>query len=490
MLPDENINRVTQNLKHLQASHLVQRTTQNLYYVRPPDDSRALEPLRPPVDDDWDRRALLLRAASYFGLRRRPEAEVKGLADLTAEFAEIGLLIQAEEFEAAFRAVENVDDYLENWGCRWILRRHREQLSGLLRDELYELVNLQALGDIALHTDDLATAESYYRQAISYLEVCNWLDVRKMLYVSLGAVLQRRDDMARAEDKYREALAIAREHGENYAEIVPLAGLADCHRHRGELDDAVARLEAAMELAEAQVRDEPNRASRRQLAEIMVKLGKRYTELGEFERAETVLAKADVHANQIDSWVTRCLHLDAAANLKLSQHRLREARELGQNGLELALSLGRAPLRRQVCTTLAMCSLLEDELDEAAQHLRSATRDRLPGHALRTLALNGVLEHRQNHRWPAQRLFRQLRLEAAERSRRDHLDFGALDMEGLARCGEHVGRGEQPLDAAIAVFRQARRVTRAPGITGQMVQLLTLFHDTRLQPAIAAVIGT
>lgn len=489
MLPGEGVKQIKQSLKHLQASHLVRRATGNLYYVQPPDDTRALDSIPPFVDDEWDRRGLLLRAASYFALRRRPEDEVSGLGDLAAEFAEIDLLLQAEEFEAAFRAVENVDDYLDNWGCRWVLRRQREQLSGLLRDELSELVNLQALGDIALQRDDLAVAESFYRQAVSYLESCNWPDIRKKLYVALGAVLQRRDEMAKAEGYYSDALAIAREHGEVEAEIVPLANLAECHRHWGQLDEAVDCLKDAVELARAQVKSAPSRDTRRRLAEIMLKLGRRYAELGDFERAGTVLDEAGAHAREIDSWVTRCQHLDALANLKLWQHQTRQAREIGQSGLELALELGRIPLQRQVYTTLAICSLVDDDMDEAMEHIRLAARGRLPGHALITLALNGVLEYRRGSLWSAQRLFRQLRLEAAERSRRDERDFGALDMEGFARCGEHLGRAAPPLEAAIDVFHRARRVTRAPGITRQMVQLLTLFNDARLQPAITAAAG-
>jgi tetratricopeptide (TPR) repeat protein len=490
MLPGVGVKQIKQCLKHLQASHLVRRTAGNLYYVQPPDDTRALDSIQPFVDDDeWDRRSLLLRAASYFALRRRPEDDVKGLGDLAAEFAEIDLLLQAEEFEAAFRAVESVDDYLDNWGCRWVLRRQREQLCGLLRDEMSELINLQALGDIALQRDDLAVAESFYRQAFSYLEWCNWANVRKKLYVSLGAVLQRRDEMAKAEECYSNALAIAREHDEVEAKIVPLANLADCYRHWGRLEEAVDCLGDAAELTRARVRSAPTRDAIRRLAEIMLKLGIRYAELGDLDRAETVLHEAGAHATEIDSWVTRCQYLDAMANLKLWQHQTRQAREIGQSGLKLALALGRVPLQRQVYTTLATCSLLDDDLDEAVEHIRLAARGRLPGHALITLALNGVLEYRRGHLSPAQRLFRQLRLEAAERSRRDKRDFGALDMEGFARCGEHLGRAAPPLDAAIDVFHRARRVTRAPGITGQMVQLLTLFNDARLHPAIMAAAG-
>ncbi|MFL6120837.1 tetratricopeptide repeat protein [Actinophytocola sp.] len=489
MLPGEGVKQVQQSLRHLQASHLVRRTTEDLYYVQPPDDTRALQSIQPSADDEWDQRSLLLRAASYFALRRRTEGEVKRLSDLTAEFTEIDLLLQGGEFETAFRAIESVDDYLDNWGCRWLLRRQREQICGLLRDEMHELVNLLALGDIALREDDLAVAESCYRQAFSYLEVCNRVDYRQKLDVALGAVLQRRDEMAKAEDYYRKALAIAREHGVVEAEIVPLANLADCHRHWGQLDEAVRCLEGAAELARGQVTSAPGRDTRRRLAEIMLRLGSRYAEVGDFDRAETVLEEAGAHATEIDSWVTQCQYLDAMANLKLWQYQTRQAREIGKRGLELALELGRVPLQRQVYTTVAICSLIENDVDEAVEHIRLAARGRLPGHALTTLALNAVLEHRRGFPWSAQRLFRQLRLEAAERSRQDQRDFGALDMEGFARCGEHLGGIAPRLDAAIDVLHRARRVTRAPGITRQMVQLLTLFNDARLQPAIAAVVG-
>ncbi|WP_410674112.1 TIR domain-containing protein [Amycolatopsis sp. cmx-4-68] len=489
MLPSEGAKQVEQNLKHLQARHLVRRTANKLYYVQPPDDARALDSVQPVDDEEWDRHHLVLRAASYFALRRRRENEVSGLGDLTAEFNEIDLLLQAEEFDAAFRAVENVDDHLDNWGCSWVLRRQREQLSGVLRDDLSEIVNLQALSEIALRGDDLAAAEAFCRQAISYLDVNDLPDVRKKLYVSLGAVLQRRDEMAKAEFFYREALKIAREHRRPEAEIIPLADLAECLRDRGRLSEAVDCLEQAVDRARAELERESTRDVRRQLAKVMLKLGTRYAELGNYDRAKTTLGEAGAHATEIDSWETRCRHLVAVANLELWQGRIQQARTHAQNGLEPALLLGQLPLQREMYTILAICSLAGNEMPDAVDHVYQATRGRLPGRALITLALNGVLEYRQGALWTAQRFFRRLRLEAAVRSRKDNRDFGAIDMEGFARCGEHLVRNEPPTDAAIAVFRQARHVTSAPGITQQIVQLLTLFNDARLQPAIMAAAG-
>lgn len=65
----------------------------------------------------------------------------------------------------------------------------------------------------------------------------------------------------------------------------------------------------------------------------------------------------------------------------------------------------------------------------------------------------------------------------------------ATSVRGFARCGEHLGGIAPRLDAAIDVLHRARRVTRTPGITRQMVQLPALLNDARLQPAIAAVAG-
>lgn len=486
MLPGENLRQINRSLKNLQKSHLVRRSDDHRYYVQPPDDLRALDAALPSDDDESDRRSLILRAASYFALQRKPE--VGKLDDLEAELTEIDLLIQAEDYKAAFRAIEAADDYLENWGCRWILRRQRENLRGLLRDDALEMINLQALGQIALDRDDLAVAESFYRQAMSYVEE-NQPVMQKKLYVSLGSVLQRRDEMTKAKRYYSEARAIARKYREAEAEITPLTGLAECHRHWGQIDKAVTCLNQAMALARDQARENPHPDSLRRLAEVLLKLGVRYADLGDFGRAEALLEEAGTYATEVDSWITRCQHLDATANVKLWQHQIGEAKRTGLEALGLALGLGRAPLRRQVHTTLAICALLQDNLAEAASSMHLADQGRLPGKALITLALNSVVQHRSGHLGPAQLLFRQLRLEAADRSGRDQRDFGALDMEGFARCGEHFGRAAPPLNAAIAAFTRARGVTRAPGIRRQIVQLLTLFDDGRLDPAVAAADG-
>ncbi|GAA3040335.1 tetratricopeptide repeat protein [Actinokineospora globicatena] len=493
MLPGVASAQITRGLNHLRDRHLVRRTTENRYYVQPPDDSRALDPVRPFADQsdpvDVDRRGLIFRAASYFALRRRAHDEVRGLDDLVAELAEIDLLVQAGDHDGAFRLVDNVDDHLDNWGCRWVLRRRREQLTGALHDDLSEIMNLQALGDIAQQGGDLAAAESYFRQAMSYLVDRSWDDVRKKLFVSLGAVAQLRGDMAKAEEHYGHALAIAREHGGAEAEMVPLVDLAECHRHRGDLAKATECLAAATTLARARVRREPTRDARRRLAEVLLKSGMRHADLGEFDRAKAALDEAGAEAAEIDSWVVRCRHSDAEANLHLLLHKANEARETGHRGLELALALGRRPLLRRVYTTLVMCSLYADDLDGAAEYIRLAAKGRSRGEALVTLALAGLVEHRRGDHWSAQNSFRRLRFEADERSRRDERDFGALDMAGFARCGEHLRRDGPALDEAIEVFRQARRVTSAPGITGKLVQMLGFFHEPRLQRAITAAAG-
>lgn len=68
-------------------------------------------------------------------------------------------------------------------------------------------------------------------------------------------------------------------------------------------------------------------------------------------------------------------------------------------------------------------------------------------------------------------------------------DFGALDMEGLARSGEHLGHLSPALDHAISAFTRARRLTSAPGITEQLIGLLRDFNDDRLNAAIEAASG-
>jgi tetratricopeptide (TPR) repeat protein len=486
MLPGEGLAEIDRRLRNLRVSHLVRRTHDGRYYVQPPDDSRAFEAVHLPVDDGVsDRRAHIRRAATYFALRRQPE--VKGLSDLAAEFAEIDLLLQAEDFDAALRAIERVDDYLVNWGCRWVLRRQRERLRGLLRNDLDELVNLHALGDIAMKRDDLAAAESYFRQAVSYLDGYSDPDIETKLLVSLGAVLQRRDEMVKADRLYRAALEIAKTDARG-DKIASLMGLAETCRYWGQFTTAVKHLRQALRLARVANGSMPD--NQRQLSEILLKLGWRYMDLNDFDHASALIDEAGTLATEVDSWDLRCRHLDAAAHLQLRQQQIDLARENSQAALHLALELGRTPLQRQIYTTLAMCSLLDGDMEEAAANIAAADRGRLAGHVLTTLALRGLIEYRRGNLAPAQSMFRQLRLEAAERGRRDRRDFGALDMEGFARCGEHLRRVSPPsLRPAIDIFHEARRLTRAPGMTAQLVQLLELFGDERLAPGIAAAAG-
>jgi tetratricopeptide (TPR) repeat protein len=311
-----------------------------------------------------------------------------------------------------------------------------------------------------------------------------------MLYVSLGAVLQRRDETARAERYYSDALALARNYLYEDAEVVPLAGLSDCCRHWGRFDDAISYLDQAVILARANPAPAATPDDRRRLAGLLLKLGQRYAEVGQLDLAEALLGDAGEHMSAIDSWLGRCQYLAAMAELRTWQHKIPRALELGQEALRLASELGRSPMIRQVHTTLAFCSVLRGDLDQAWADINAAERGEPLGRGLLTLALRGLIEYRLDRFEPAQQTFRQLRSEATDRSRRDPHDFGALDMEGFARCGEHLGRKAPPLNEALKAFHAARRITCAAGITSRLARLLTELNEQRLSGVIVAATGS
>lgn len=484
---EQQVKRSLGRLRSLHLAHVTPKPDE-LVYVQSPDDDRILEPIRYVAEgDELLRDDLLRRAASYFALSKKDE--IIRPDDLEADLAEIDILLRVGDVEAAFRAVEQIDDVLENWGCRWMLLHQRQQLCGRLHDEYSEAVNLQALGDIALLRDEFPAAEARYRQAISFVPGSEWLDVRKALFDSLGTVLMRTENTRRAHDLFDCSLAIAREFNDVEEEIIPLAGLSDCQRRWGKITKSVEYLDQAVEALRHSAGGAWDSGQKRRLAELLIKLSRRLGDMDDVPAAVQAVHQAGELARECGSWSVQCQQADTWADLLIRQGRFEEAQQTALDALGAALELGSVPLARQLRNTLAFCSLQLGDVDEARAHIEEAERHRAVGQSLVTLALAGIIEHRRNKRWRAQNIFRRLRAEAVERGSHDRDDFGALDMEGLARSGEHLGYRALPLDAAIFAFTRARRLTSAPGIIKQLTALLREFQDERLEPAISVVSG-
>jgi hypothetical protein len=88
------------------------------------------------------------------------------------------------------------------------------------------------------------------------------------------------------------------------------------------------------------------------------------------------------------------------------------------------------------------------------------------------LALLGLIALRQDDRGAAAQAFSAAIAHADVMLERCDQNYAALDARGVALAGREVLEGGQRAAEAIAAFRAARAITKAPGIVGRVRQLL------------------
>jgi tetratricopeptide (TPR) repeat protein len=442
-----------------------------------PDAKRVFEliPQGEPADRKHEsppltRTALLHRATTYFA-RTRP-SEVHGLEDLHAHFAEADLLLRGEEYERALRLISDIEEqYLGRWGYSQILILHREVLKKNLANDWHRLVNLSALGRAHKLGNRLNDALECYAEALHLAKLLNRIDAEKKLYVNLASVQLLRGRLHEAFDYYRRSLAMAREHDQPAEEANPLTGLAECYARTGALPRALQHAGEALSIAQAH--DNLDLTGR-----LLEMIGRWRGQLGQtlaaVECLRNGLRLAEARGNR---WL-QARFLDAMAEVHIDQAHVARATRLAAQAVELGRQINSPEIQREAGFTVAVAQLCAGDPQAALAAVDMACTFRRPGQAPFLLALRGIVLLRQEDAPEADQAFFAALGEAHaihEKQRNGrYRDFALLDLEGVALCGLAVSRQqENSVEQAAQVFREARNVTRAPGIVARVLRLLS-----------------
>ncbi|KAB8196547.1 hypothetical protein FH608_007400 [Nonomuraea phyllanthi] len=431
-----------------------------------------------PVDEQT--KDLLIRAAKELARRRVTPPRTAG--DLSLHFAGLRALTRAGRPQLAYNRIEDIDGELRKRHCAFLLREPREKLRGKLEkhDPEREMDNDNALGEIYASSGDFARAGAAYGRALHLANTRRDVPRRTLIRANFAAAYWWNRDARHAYDYY----GLARDdHGElagtdrqAYLRLLPLRmgtleGLADCHRHWGEYDEALQCARDALAVPASD--DYPGTPEAREFAlsrsvVIGMKTAGWYAELGDREAAEQAVQATKERLNGHDEDWLRSRYENGLASVQLDRD-VEEAMRSAQKAVELARKYTDPVILLQARTTLCQAYLAKGDLENAARQIESAARYRHVGRPLLTPALQALVSMAGAGRGgddggKAVALFHWLFHETTKRIRRDEHDVTAWDFKGFAICGLRLN-GQGSLDEAVTAFQTARATTRRPTTT-------------------------
>lgn len=505
-------------LEKLVEMHLVVKTAHNEYRLGLSQNERkwaGLPDKGKPVDDKWHN---LLRRAAY-ELHDRRVTPPRTLADLRIYLAELRALIWAGDlWDRAYNRIhDDLDPVLRKRNHASLLLEAREKLRGKLGDEMREMANHNALGELYAFKSDFPKAHQQFSKALEYANDLRHLPLQTVIRANWARVYWRNFEVETAYGYYELARddhdELSRSNPEAYCELLPLRmnileGLADCHRHWGEYSDAIRLAKEARALPESD--EYPQTPGTQDLtahrrASIGIKLAHWHAELGEDRIAEQTdkTVQAELHGHGQD-WL-QSVYLSGHAYLLGGKNAEEAIRAAGQ-AVELASRFADPVILLQARTTLCLAYLRKHDLDGAARQIEAAMQYHHCGASLLPLALQGLVAAaapRPDTGGPrANDPFQRLQNQAQERIDQDSHDVAAWDFKGFAGCGLFLD-GMGVLKDAIAAFHTARDTTRdaartrepTPGLVKQLMFLLDQLNACSprpglLQPAIDVLAAT
>ncbi|NJP96645.1 ATP-binding protein [Nonomuraea sp. FMUSA5-5] len=494
-------------LEKLVKMHLVVKTAHDEYRLGLSQTERkwaGLPDKNKPVNDKWHN---LLRRAAY-ELHDRRVTPPRTLADLRLHLAELRALLWAGDlWDRAYNRIhDDLDPELRTRNHTSLLLEAREKLRGKLGNEMREMANHNALGELYASKSDFPKAHQEFSKALEYANDLRNLPLRTVIRANWAMVYWRNFEVETAYGYYELARddhdELSQSNPEVYRDLLPLRmnileGLADCHRHWGEYSDALQFAEKARALPEST--EYPHTPETQGLtvhrrASIGMKLASWHAELGEDRITEQMDETVRAEVNGLGHDWLRSGYLSGHAYL-LAGRNAKEAIEAAGQAVELASKFADPVILLQARTTLCLAYLREHDLDRAARQVEAAMQYHRSGDSLLPLALQGLVAAAapsSDTGGPrAGELFQRLQTQAEERLDQDSHDVAAWDFKGFAGCGLFLD-GQGVLKDAIAAFHTARHTTRdaarvrepTPGLVEQWLFLLERLNACGPRPGL------
>jgi tetratricopeptide (TPR) repeat protein len=514
-------------LNRLVNMHFARKDT-GRYYLHPVDREYALSRLAPGEVSDreadgpaFTRYGLLHRAAEYFEQARLPRASWKSIEDLAPQLAEFELRYAGQDYESAWDVLREIStDYLKRWGWSRLVVDFLERLLGKFDDSLINSNIFTEQGHNYLDLGRMEQAIRCYERALAiYREAMD----RSGECIAIGGLGRAFGDLGQHERAiiyHEQVLRIAREVGARREEAVGLGSLGFSYAALGQFEGAIGYYEQALDI-------ERELGDRDEAGISLANLGLAYAALGQFERAISHNEEALAIAREVGERRGEGIYLhnfgcacqalgQFEQAIRYHEQFLAIAREIGERrgeGYALfrlaealndegrhdeatrraveAVRMGRETGDPKIAShgnsNLALARLCVGELPGARAAAEAARPHDVPRNNHNVLALLGLISLRQGDRAAAAKEFSAAISHADVMLERCAQNFNALDAKGLALAGLAVLEGGHRAADAIAAFRTARAITKAPGIVGRVRKMLNLLAPSDAANVLARV---
>ncbi|MBK8074412.1 MAG: tetratricopeptide repeat protein [Kineosporiaceae bacterium] len=447
------------------------------YGLHPIDRAYALTQLPPGEPggspSEFTRAGLQARAADYYQQTRTPRESWRTLTDLAPQLAEFDLRCATHTFDTAAAILTDISfHYLQRWGhTREALDLH-QRLDGHLTDPWDRAANHTHLGLCYAALGQVATAIGHYQQALAiFREIGDRLGEAAALN-NLGLCFADLGQVAAAIDHYQQALTIHREIGDRLGEAADLGNLGSCYAALGQVAAAIDHHQQALTI-HREIGDRLGEAAD------LGNLGLCYAALGQVATAFDHHQQALTIYRGIGYPYGEALALVGLGEAADQTTPSGAADWYGQ-ALEIGERTGNAQVRSTAGTGLARLHLLTGDIDASLAIAATATTvGHPPDQAM--LALLTGLAHRRNHQAAtAVDHLRRALTHTGTRLTANPDDYAAADIRALAFCGLSLTEPDAApahLHEAVCAFRQARRITAAPGIVARTLHLFDHLTD-------------
>jgi tetratricopeptide (TPR) repeat protein len=459
----------------------------DLYYLPTRGIADALPAAVPP-------RELYALAAAQLDFERPPKEKIRELKDLRWHFAELDARIHEANYDpkndawgAAYSRTCAIDKEIRRWNAAGLLLKYREIIKGNLNDPYKEMVNNNALGCIYMSRGRFDEARQAFEEALKQAEDERASDSHWKILINFAALEWNSWNAREAERNYSEALAEYEnimasdqkmQDGDMLALMTAKEGLADCYRHWGCFQDAIAKAKEVFDQGKKAFDEGKEAFSAAQdqdfssLVDIAVKLARWHSERGQRKETDQCMKAADQVSERNPA--LRMRYLAGRADLLLDAGHFRMAKYVAKKVVKKASESRDTVTVLQARTALAMAYLMLGKTEAARRAINRVSTSRRAGRFLDVLALQALIAFQSAPEGEeAAEFFRDLGHKAVDRHTHDNRDFAAWDFEGLAICGQWVGR-DASLKEAADKFQKSRDIRKepAPGLDARLKQCL------------------
>jgi tetratricopeptide (TPR) repeat protein len=423
-----------------------------------PEDRNAIQP-------PFSRFALLHRAAEWFLLARKPQANWKTLEDLSAHLSEFALRCDGEDYNTAASLLFQFDfEYLMRWGHYHLSTELHERLLGKITDQRLMQGSLGNLGNAYFYLGQHNKAEQFFMQALNAARVRKDRAGECRLLNNVGNCYRETGQLTKALECFQQALITAHEVGDQQGEGGALGNLGIVYASVGKFALAIEHYEKALAI-DGEMGDRDSGAID------MHNLGDVYCRLGQYTLALDCFQKGMQLAHESGNRVSEIMMQNNIGIVHLLQGEYNTAITIFEKVIVAIDDISFLQGQTESRFYLACTYMLQEKLSAANEMIRAAAQFKFPLNLPDVFVVLGIVALRQGDCDTGQRSFTTSLQHIRAMNDKSHPLYQDIFTTGLALCGLAICENAAYVSIAKTTFGEARAICAEKGVIQWITQL-------------------